>query len=367
MLRTAILALALLAPALATAETLRVATYNAELGRDGPGLLLRDILDGDPQVEAVARVVAEAAPDILLLTGVDWDLDGHALDALAGRFTAAGVDYPHRFAARPNAGLATGLDLDGDGRAGDPRDAQGYGRFLGEGGMALLSRFPIRAEDARDLSALLWRDLPGATLPETDGEPFPSAEALDVQRLSSSGHWDVPVVLPSGREISVLAYHATPPVFDGPEDRNGLRNHDEAAFWLRYLDGDLETPAPDGPFVLLADTNLDPIDGEGRPDALDALLTHSRLQDPRPDSEGGVRASAEQGGVNLSQRGDPGLDTADWDDDGPGNLRVDYVLPSRAFSVLDAGVLWPTPDDPLAEAASTASRHRLVWADLALP
>jgi hypothetical protein len=31
----------------AAAETLRVATYNAALSRDAPGLLLRDILKGD--------------------------------------------------------------------------------------------------------------------------------------------------------------------------------------------------------------------------------------------------------------------------------------------------------------------------------
>jgi len=30
-----------------------------------------------------------------------------------------------------------------------------------------------------------------------------------------------------GQVIHILASHPTPPVFDGVEDRNGRRNHDE--------------------------------------------------------------------------------------------------------------------------------------------
>jgi hypothetical protein len=362
------LLLALAVPA--AAEPFRVAIYNAELARRGPGLLLRDIRDGDPQVEAVARVVAHVDPDILLLIGVDWDLDGLALDALAARFAEAGAEYPHRFAPRPNRGLATGLDLDADGYLGDATDAQGFGRFSGEGGMALLSRFPI-GEDLRNFSDLLWRDLPGATLPQIDGAPFLPEEVLEVQRLSSSAHWDVPVILPSGEYIRIWAYHATPPVFDGPEDLNGLRNRDEARFWLAYLDGDIGD-RPDAPFVLLADTNLDPADGDGLPDVLTALLTDPRLQDPEPVSRGAVAAAETQGGVNADHAGNPALDTADWDDDpgGPGNLRVDYVLPSADFRILDGGVFWPAPGDRdaplLGEGDARASRHHIVWADLDL-
>lgn len=66
-------------------------------------------------------------------------------------------------------------------------------------------------------------------------------------------------------------------------------------------------------------------------------------------------------------RGDPALDTAVFRDDGPGNLRVDYILPDRRLTVLDSGVLWPAPQNPLAEAVESASNHRLVWVDLLLP
>jgi len=61
---------------------------------------------------------------------------------------------------------------------------------------------------------------------------------------------------------------------------------------------------------------------------------------------------------------DPALDTADWREDGPGNLRTHYVLPAAALRVLGAGVVWPLPADPLAEAAEATGPHRLVWVDL---
>jgi hypothetical protein len=321
--------------------------------------MLRDILKREPDVMAVAGVIARVAPDVILLTGVDWDLEGHALAALAALIEAEGAPYPHRLAYAPNTGMATGLDLDGDGRLGGPRDAQGYGEFAGQDGMALLSRLPVDTGASRDFGAFLWHDLPEAILPE--GTP---AE----QRLSSVGHWDVALTLPDGRAMRLWAWHATPPVFDGPEDRNGRRNHDEAAFWLRYLEGALPV-APDGaPFVLMGDANLDPVDGDGRPEALVQLLDHPQVIDPRPRSEGGASAAARDGGENAGHGGDPAFDTADWPDGPgePGNLRVDYVLPSAAWRVAGAGVWWPA-EGLEAEQAATASRHRLVWVDVELP
>jgi hypothetical protein len=179
--------------------------------------------------------------------------------------------------------------------------------------------------------------------------------ARRVQRLATSGFWDVPLSLPGGGRLHLLAWHATPPVFDGPEDRNGRRNHDEAAFWLRLLSGELPMFPPQAPFVLLGDANLDPVDGDGRPDALAALLTFDGLQDPQP-----------RGTINRSDprhKGDPALDTALYDPP-LGGLRLDYVLPSAGQTILAAGVLWPPSTDPLADILALASRHRPVWVDL---
>lgn len=347
---------------------LRVATFNAALSRRGPGLLLRDILTGnDPQVAAVADIVAHVGPDILLLTVIDHDGGLVALRALAAELAARGADYPHLFAFTPNSGLPSGLDLDGDGRSGSADDAHGFGAFAGARGMALLSRLPVDAAQARDFSGFLWRDLPGALYP---GDPPPSAAAQAAQRLSTTGHWDVPVILPgeAGR-LHLLTFHAGPPVFGRVPGRNQRRNHDEVRFWSLFLDNALPMPPPGAPYVLLGGSNLDPVDGDGLTGAMAGLLAHPALQDPAPRSAGGPQA---QGAADQAHRGDPALDTTYWQHRGaPGNLRVDHVLPSRDLRVMDAGVFWPAPDNPAARLLGAdgtgASRHRLVWVDIALP
>jgi hypothetical protein len=341
------------AAAPATAETLRIATWNAGLDRTGPGLLVQDLAKGDdPQLAAVARVIVALDADVLLLTAVDYDRGGVALGLLAEQLAKAGVDYPHRFAFRPNTGLQTGFDVDGNGRIGDPRDAQGFGLFSGHGGMAVLSRLPVDVAAARDFSGFLWRDLPGAMIPEGVDPGL-----LAIQRLATTGFWDVPVLTETG-PIHLLAWHATPPVFDGPEDRNGKRNHDEATFWRLFLDGALPIPPPDAPFVLLGDGNLDPADGDGlREGGMTALLAHPGLQDPAPRGD--------HGRTEPGHAGDPALDTTLYDD--IGGLRLDYVLPSAELTVTASGVLWPGPDDPLADDLAAASRHFPVWVDITLP
>lgn len=340
-----------------SAETLRIATFNTELSRDGPGLLLRDIRKGDdPQVLAAVEVIRTARPDILALQGIDWDHGLLAVKALAAALADAGAPYPHILSLRPNSGMRTGLDHDGDGYSDGARDAQGYGAFPGAEGMAILSRYPIDRAGVQDFAPLLWSELPGAVLPQRSGTPFPSLAVQEVQRLSSVAHWAVPVVIGDTR-LTLLTFHATPPVFDGPEDRNGLRNADEIGFWTRFLDGAIPNARPpDGPLVILGDANLDPVDGDGRKQAIRALLSDPRLQDPRPESTGG------QQNADPDHRGPAALDTVDWPDGRPGNLRVDYVLPSATLHVSRSGVVWPE-DDALVAAAS---RHRLVWVDITL-
>ncbi len=129
-------------------------------------------------------------------------------------------------------------------------------------------------------------------------------------------------------------------------------------------------------FVVVGDLNADPFDGEARRAAIGALLAHPRVRDPMPESAGGAVA-AQSGGANASHRGPPSQDTADWrDEPGPGNMRVDYVLPSTGLEVTGAGIFWPLADDPLARLIAkdptggrrpASSDHRLVWVDLALP
>jgi len=361
MIARLVLCLVLLAtPLRADDGVLRLAVYTVEMDRTGPGLLLRDLRRGDPQADAVARVIAQADPDVILLLRFDYDAGGLALAAFTALLSAHGADYKHTFALHPNAGRMTDRDLDGDGRRRGPRDAQGYGLFAGQNGMAILSKLPFDAAAARDFSDLLWRDLPGAVLPQhPDGTPFPSATAQAEQRLSSTGHWDVPLILPDGGRFHLLAFHATPPVFDGPEDRNGLRNRDEIRFWQVYLDGGLGAAPPAVPFAVLGNANNDPRRGDGIDAAIAGLLGHPALQDPRPDSPRGTA-----GGVPEA--------TVAWDvPDAPPMMRVDYLLPSAALDVRDAGIVWSAPgsDDtqPSEPDEKTRSRHGLVWVDIALP
>ena len=340
--------------------TLRVATFNVELLRDGPGILLRDIRGGsDPQVQAVVEVLIATRPDILALQGIDYDHGLAALTALAEELDQTGLSYPHRFALPTNRGLHTGLDLDGDGRTGEAADAQGYGRFYGQGGMAVLSRFPIDRDRVQDFTELPWADLPGAQQPRRpDGALFPDPTTAAAQRLSSSGHWVVPIQMPDGQMVSLLTFHASPPVFDGPEDRNGLRNADEIRLWVAFLDEKLGQPI-DNPFVIAGSATLDPNDSDGRHEAIRALLAHPRLRPTRPSSPG-ARQAGDQG-----HRGPNELDTVDWT--GVGRLRVDYVLPSSDLQVGEQVVYWPAPGAEGANAADVASRHRLVYVDLRLP
>ncbi|MEQ6249345.1 endonuclease/exonuclease/phosphatase family protein [Sulfitobacter sp. HNIBRBA3233] len=303
-----------------------MATYNSELGRDGPGLLLRDILRGsDPQIDATIAMLIAVEADIIALQGFDHDLRNTALSAFADLLAAQGVRYDHLFALPSNAGRDSGLDLNGNGRLGDPDDAHGYGRFHGAGAMAILSRYPVDRETVEDFTSMLWRDLPGNIYPQQDGRAFGGTEVFHAHRLSSKGHWIVPIETPQGK-VSVWTFHASPPVFDGPEDRNGRRNHDETAFWLWRLQTD-QTAS----FVLLGTANVDPDRGDGRPEAIEKLLSHPRLQNPFPETP-----------------------TADFTDPVPGDLRVDYLLPAAGWRVLDHG----TATDP------AASRHSLLWVDI---
>ncbi|HMO06621.1 MAG TPA: endonuclease/exonuclease/phosphatase family protein [Paracoccaceae bacterium] len=332
-----------------------MATWRAALSRNGPGLLLHELRTApSDQARAAVAVIAALQADVLLLTDVDYDPGLAALDALAGLLEAAGSDYPHRMALRPNAGVATGFDLDGDGRLGRAEDAQGWGRFPGDGGMAILSRLPFDTAATRDHSGFLWRDLPAARGPVVATE-----DGRAVQRLASRGAWDVAVEVPGGGVLRVLAFHAAPPLA-AAADRDLRRNHDEVAFWTHLLDGVLPLPAPEPPFVLMGIANADPADGLGDAAALRRLLAHPALRDPIP--RGG------HGRQEPDHQGDPALDTALVGSEGAERgLRLDFVLPSAGLEVRASGGVWPQATDPLLQVLTTAGRHRPVWVEIALP
>ena len=314
--------------AIAQAETLRIATFNAELTRRGPGLLLRDIKRGkDEQVDAFITLITEVRPDVIALQGIDYDLRRTALIAFIATLSNAGLTYPHHFTSPPNAGQSSGLDLNGNGTLGDADDAHGFGRYNGMGGMAVLSRFPIDEDAVEDFTPMLWRDLSGHIYPTENGAPFAGEEVFAAHRLSSRGHWVVPIQTPDQGTLQLMTFHATPPIYDGDEDRNGRRNHDEVAFWLDYLEYDTNAQ----PFILAGTANIDPKQGSGRRKAIKTLLASPILQNPFDDSP-----------------------TADFRNPLPGDLRVDYLLPSKDWRVVANGMV----------SAPKASRHSLLWVDV---
>ena len=69
--------------------------------------------------------------------------------------------------------------------------------------------------------------------------------------------------------------------------------------------------------------------------------------------------------MNRQHQGDAAQDTSDFSDAYVGNLRVDYVLPSRDLKTEDAAVYWPAPGEPGADLVD-CSDHRLVWIEISV-
>lgn len=203
--------------------------------------MLHDLrkVDTPPQRAAVVAAIAALDADVLVLTGVDYDLRGEALAALNALLAAAGSPYPNRLALRPNTGVPTDRDLDRNGQLGEPRDAQGWGRFAGEGGMAVLSRLPI-GPDVRDFNGFLWADLPGNLMPPDD-------PGKDVQRLHTTGAYEVPIVLTGGKACGFWCFTPAPRSLTGPRIATGgatmMRRLSGCGFWKAVC----QCPHPLGP------------------------------------------------------------------------------------------------------------------------
>ncbi|HEX7188071.1 MAG TPA: endonuclease/exonuclease/phosphatase family protein [Actinomycetes bacterium] len=395
-LAAAATAAALITPPAVAAEekpTVRFATFNASLNRNFTGQLISDLsTPGNAQAATVAEIIQRMRPDVLLINEFDYDNTDTALRLFQDNYLsvphngAAAIEYPHRFTAESNTGIPSGFDLNNNGVIGGPDDAYGFGFFPGQFGMAVYSKYPIDFGGIRTFQKFLWKDMPGAMLPDDPATPaaedWYSPAELEVFRLSSKSHWDLPIQI-GGKTVHFLVSHPTPPVFDGPEDRNGTRNFDEIRLWADYVrpgaadyiydDAGRFGGLPAGAqFVIAGDQNSDPLDGDSIPGSIQQLLDNPRVNtSTTPDSAGAVEATALQGGANLTHRSDPRFDTADFADSAPGNLRADYVLPSKALRIRDSAVFWPVTADPLFRLTGVfpfpSSDHRAVWVDVRVP
>ncbi|WP_254545907.1 endonuclease/exonuclease/phosphatase family protein [Halomarina pelagica] len=357
----------------ATPDPVRFATYN-----------IRDLTTeqvqtpGDPQAEAAARVIQEARPDVLALNEVvNNRQEGVRTDrtnarafvenylSVPQRDFLRGIDYEHVYVPKSNTGVHSGMDLDNNGVVDDTpgdrtygNDAFGYGEYPGQYALALVSRYPLDEAAVRSFRTFVWEDMPGNLIVRDDDyDVYLTEEEAERFRLSSKTHVDVPIEV-GDRTVHALLAHPTPSGFDGPENFNGRRCHDEVRLFADYVagadylyddDGVSGGLDPDASYALLGDMNAYP----GQADNFDAatkflLDTPDFDARPLPTSPGGAR------------RGNP---RATFDS----TITIDYVLPSPDLDRRGTGVVWPARSSSrrgLGADAEAASDHRLVWADL---
>lgn len=361
-------------------NSIRIATYNVALNRKKKGELVKELEGGESsQAKAVAKVIQIVRPDVLLINELDY-ADGKSAKLMLEKYLSVpqgdqkAMEYKYHFAGPVNTGVDSGLDYDNNGKMGEPNDALGFGYFPGQYAMAVYSVFSIETEDVRTFQNFLWKDMPGAVIPiKKDGKNYYSEDAMAKFRLSSKSHWDLPIKI-GEKNLHFLVCHPTPPVFDGPEDKNGCRNHDEIRLWSDYVSGKAEYLYDDAGkkgglkagehFVVAGDLNADPVDGDSRDGAINLLLNSEMVNAAvAPKSTGGRHWADTQGGANAKHKGDPAMDTADFNDKRVGNMRIDYVVPSKSLKIINSGVFWPKPDEP-GEAEVKRSDHRLVWIDI---
>lgn len=368
-------------------------TYNIEDVRT------QDVKETDhPRLRRAAARIQALSPDVLLINELTYDqpgdpgyTPGDPVGHNARRFVENYLSVPqadtltgHSYQTvmlSVNTGQPSGYDLNNDGRvvttvptvppspddgsvAGQTAagrayggDAWGFGTYPGQYGMAVFVRedLTVLRDSIRTFRHFRWATMPNAAEPldSTSGEPWFTPEEWRHVRLSSKSHWDIPVRLPDGAVVHVLASHPTPPAFDGSARRNERRNHDEIRFWVDYLDGAAYIADDssrggglhgNASFVVLGDLNADPDDANPFRQAIRDLVGHDRVNDVTPT------ARREFSGLDPD-------DTARW------GKRVDYVLPSVTLTVDTSGVWRPESDT----VAVPVSDHFPVWMDVRVP
>lgn len=368
-------------------KSIRIATFNVsmdatnyiEKGQVPTGAELQSNLSNGEhqQIKNTSEIIQRLRPDIILLNEFDYSKQSttdiqnfikHYLNV--SQNNQKPIDYPYFYSAPVNTGVDSGLDLDKDGIAsGTKGDAFGFGLFPGHYGMVVLSKYPIQLKHVRTFQHFLWKDMPNnllATIKDESGKSYYSQQAQQILRLSSKSHWDVPITIGS-QTIHLLASHPTPPVFDGPENRNGKRNHDEIRFWTDYLsdkkqasyiydDGGKQGGLEDEHFVVVGDLNASPDEGDGIKTGIQQLLGHPLVSDAVVPQSVAARLHTPDSQYSSQH-------TAQW------GMRADYVLPSTSLTVKRSGVFWPQLDDPLyrlIKNRNSSSDHRLVWLDILL-
>ena len=326
------------------------------------------------QIRNIAEIIQRVNPDIILLNEFDRTSDDHrALKIFIKDYLNVAqnnqqpINFPYFYQAPVNTGVRSPVDLNSDGIKGEvPQDTYGFGYFPGHFGMALLSKYPIDEKAIRTFQFFKWKDMPNAMQPidPKTNKPWYNKEAWEIFRLSSKSHWDIPIKV-GENTIHILASHPTPPVFDGKENRNGKRNHDEIRFWHDYITPSKGAYIYDDQnqfgglnnkqrFVIMGDQNASNTGGDAIYAGISSLLNSPLIQDAKPTSLG-AKAHAKDNPYGKYH-------TAYW------GMRADYILPSKSgWEIENFGVFWPNQAEKtfrLIKNRQASSDHRLVWLDL---
>jgi endonuclease I len=382
-----------------TTNNFKAATYNTSLFRDSAGALITELgtVTSD-QAKKIARVIQHNNADVILLNEFDYDAKGVALKRFKENYLEVAqngenpVYYPYAFIAPANTGVHSGFDLDNNGRvvstpgaAGYGEDAFGFGTHPGQYAFVVLSKFPIDTPNIRTFQKFLWKDMPGADLPDNPANGTPndwySTAELNVFRLSSKNHADVPVLV-NGTPVHILASHPTPPVFDSGApwtagvDHNGRRNSDEIRFWndyvtpgatSAYIYDDTETSASasgglpaNTRFIICGDQNADNNEGDSTDPAIKRIIGGTLTVGGAAVTPNAFVNSTFVPGGGAGPQPD---DTAAFSS----GVRVDYALPSTyGLTVNSGGVFWPATVAGTISDAITASDHHMVFLNLTL-
>ncbi|WP_413402048.1 endonuclease/exonuclease/phosphatase family protein [Pseudoalteromonas sp. KJ71-7] len=362
------------------AESLRVATFNVSMDATNytakneqvkSDALVNALRSNHQQIKNIAEIIQRVRPDVVLLNEFDYIPKEQGIEYFknhylnVGQNNQAAIDYPYVYIAPVNTGLATEFDLDNNGKkTGVMGDAQGFGFFEGHYAMAFLSRYPIDFDNIRTLQTFKHKDLPNVQMPvdpKTNTNWY-NDEEWNALRLSSKSFWDIPVKV-NDKVVHMLASHPTPPVFDGDEDRNGIRNHDEIRLIADYVNNESYLYDDNGKkgglaaqsrFVILGDLNATAEGDKKRTNTTDQILKSPLINAGFiPTSEGAKEQYSQAYAKNY---------TASW------QARVDYVLPSNyGLTIKDGGVFWPKKQSELyrlIKDRNASSDHRMVWLDL---
>ncbi|MGF1792824.1 endonuclease/exonuclease/phosphatase family protein [Photobacterium profundum] len=362
------------------------------------------------QIRNVAAVIQKNRPNVLMMAEYNNDGTGEdkaalvgfqdnylsiaqSIDGAGGEANLEPITFPHFESYSTNTGLASGLDLDNDGKIEGPGDAWGFGMYHGQYAFALMSQYEIDTENTRTFQTFKWKDLEDAQIPTITicdgsqtipdgmscGDEWYTDEEWEQVRLSSKNHVDAPIIIPTenGEEVvHLLMSHPTPPVFD--TGKNKAQNAAEVKFWNQYiqgkeffyddagLNGGL---ADNAKFVIMGDQNLDPVAGDGFSDVMQTLhddpLVNQKVMNGElyPTSYGASEHAVDKS-LNHPK---PNRISSTF------GLGVDYAIPSANMNIVDSGVYWSasyeegrklfndTRIGQYGDGKSVSSDHRMVW------